>query len=98
MKKNCLIIFTIFTFAISFGQDSHVSVIHDFEGEAFDFQVRSIVALQDSLYFIVNNPKTKGSFVCMAEDGSGYREIMKFDSVNCFPSSIISNDSVIFFP
>ena len=96
MKKNCLIIFTIFTFAIAFGQDSHVSVIHDFEGEAFDFQVRSIVALQDSLYFIVNNPKTKGSFVCMAEDGSGYREIIKFDSVNCFPSSIISNDSVIY--
>jgi hypothetical protein len=78
------------------GQKSHLSLIHDFDGENFDYAVKGMTGTNDSLYVISRTPNGQGVFFRIDENGGGYEEIWEFDEVTFDPSSIISNDTVIY--
>lgn len=97
MKKAILTLATILSCSlISFSQDSHLSLIYDFEGDDFDYAVKGIVGTNDSLYVISNTPNGQGKFFRINEDGDGYETIWEFDNTNNAPYSLIANDTVIY--
>ena len=54
MKK--LLISTVFLFILaltSIAQESHLSRIYDFNGKDFDFSVKGMVGMNDSLYVLI---------------------------------------------
>lgn len=97
MKKVILTQLIVLSFSlIGLCQESHLSLVHDFEGADFDHSVKGMVGTNDSLYIIGNTPDGKGVFFRMDENGNGYEMIWAFDKVNFAPNSIIANDTVIY--
>ena len=97
MKK--LLISTVFLFILaltSIAQESHLSRIYDFNGKDFDFSVKGMVGMNDSLYVLSNTPNQKGKFFRIDENGDGYKMIWEFDDLNYQPYSLVANDSVIY--
>jgi len=97
MKKTILTLTTILSFSlISLCQDSHLSLIYDFEGNDFDYAVKGMVGTNDSLYIINNTPNGQGRLFKIDENGDGYKVIWEFDNVNYAPNSLVANDTVIY--
>jgi len=97
MKRIILILTTILSFSlISLSQDSHLSLIYDFEGNDFDYAVKGMVGTNDSLYIINNTPNGQGRLFRIDENGDGYEVIWEFDDVNYAPNSLVANDTVIY--
>jgi len=97
MKKLILTLSAIISFSlISLSQDSHLSLIYDFDGEDFDYGVKAMVGTNDSLYIINNTPNGQGSLFRIDENGDGYEVIWEFDDVNFAPNSLVANDTVIY--
>ncbi|NLR93838.1 T9SS type A sorting domain-containing protein [Flammeovirga agarivorans] len=84
---------------LTFGQsdqEKHLSLIYDFEGEDFEYNVKAMVGLNDSLYIISGTPDYNGMFFRIDRNGQGFEEIWKFDEVTRMPNSLIANDSIIY--
>jgi hypothetical protein len=81
---------------VTLAQNSHLSLVYDFEGADFDYSVHGMVGTNDSLYVIGNTPNGRGVLFRIDENGDGYDVIWEFDEINYAPSSIISNDTVIY--
>ena len=97
MRRSLLTIAIFLYFPqIIFAQDSHLSLIYDFDGQDFDYSVRGMVGTNDSLYVISNTPNGQGVFFRIDENGDGYEVIWEFDDINSAPNSIISNDTIIY--
>jgi hypothetical protein len=77
-------------------QVSHLSLIHDFEGEDFDYSVQGMYGANDSLYVISYTPDRQGMFFRIDEQGGGFQVIWKFDNVNYEPFSIVGTDTAIY--
>jgi len=77
-------------------QVSHLTLIHDFEGNDFDYAVKGMVGTNDSLYIICHTPDGHGKFFRIDENGNGYNVIWEFDNVDYDPFSLLGNDTVIY--
>lgn len=77
-------------------QESHLSLIYDFDGEDFDNSVKGMVGTNDSLYIISNTANGQGILFRIDENGNGFDTIWEFDDVNYSPSSLIANDTIIY--
>lgn len=97
MKRSMLTLTIFLCFnQIILGQNSHLSLIYDFDGEDFDYSVKGMVGTNDSLYVISNTPNGRGVLFRIDENGDGYEVIWEFDDINYAPNSIISNDTIIY--
>lgn len=97
MKKLILTLATIISFSlISLSQESHLSLIYDFEGNNFDYAIKEMVGTNDSLYIINNTPNGQGKLFRIDENGDGYEVIWEFDDMNYAPNSLVANDTVIY--
>jgi hypothetical protein len=96
--KRTLLTLTIFLCLtqIILAQNSHLSLIYDFEGNNFDHSVTGMVGANDSLYIISNTPDGRGIFFRIDENGNGYDVIWEFDNVHYAPSSLMCNDTIIY--
>ncbi|MEP1097438.1 MAG: T9SS type A sorting domain-containing protein [Cyclobacteriaceae bacterium] len=97
MKRSILTLTIFLCFnQVILGQESHLSLIYDFDGEDFDYSVRGMVGTNDSLYIISNTPNGQGVFFRIDENGDGYQEIWEFNNINYAPSSLKANDTIIY--
>jgi len=97
MKRLLLSLIAFLCFSqILWAQQSHLSLIYDFEGENFDYYVTGMVGQNDSLYIISNTPDGRGQFFSIDGNGEGYHLIWEFDNINFAPSSLIANDTIIY--
>jgi len=97
MKKLLIlpIIFLCFNQTMQ-AQESHLSLIYDFDGDNFDYSVKGMVGTNDSLYILSFTPNMQGVFFRIDENGDGYEAIWEFDNINYLPNSIIGNDTAIY--
>ena len=97
MKKLILTLSVVFIFSLTcLSQDSHLTLIYDFEGLNFDYTVKGMVGINDSLYIVSNTPNNQGMFFRIDENGDGFKVIWEFDDVNYDPFSLVGNDTVIY--
>src|SRR5688572_26169753 len=97
MKKTALLtaLFLCFLNSIQ-AQRSHLSLIHDFDGNDFDYSVIGMVGTNDSLYVISFTPNRHGMFFRIDENGEGYKVIWEFDDARFEPTSIVGNEHEIY--
>lgn len=97
MIKLILLLFVSLNLSINgLCQESHLSLIYDFEGEDFEHSVNTMIGTNDSLYIISNSTNGYGVFFRIDENGGGYKVIHEFEKVNQMPSSLVGNDTVIY--
>ena len=97
MRKLLLIFLIVFATArFGYNQESHLSLIYDFEGEDFENSVKAMVGVNDSLYVICKTPNERGIMFRIDGEGNGYKVIWEFDDVNWAPQSLVANDTVIY--
>jgi len=97
MKRAMSTLVILLNFSlVCLSQESHLSLIYDFEGEDFNYATKGMVGINDSLYIIGATPNGQGVFYRLDSDGGGYNIIWQFDAVNYAPSSLIANDTIIY--
>jgi hypothetical protein len=96
MKKLLFLVFPFCLFGSVCAQKNHLALIHDFEGNNFDYAVKGMVGVNDSLYVIASTPDLRGMFFRIDENGDGYEVIWKFEEDYWEPNSIVSDDKAIY--
>src|SRR5688572_23303389 len=97
MKKIALLPALIFCYSLStLAQKAHLSLIHDFDGNNFDYSVAGMVGTNDSLYVISFTPDRHGMFFRIDGNGGGYKVIWEFDNDYYEPNSIAGNEKAIY--
>lgn len=96
--KNLLFILSILLSCNFIGlcQESHLSLIYDFEANDFENSVIGMVGTNDSLYVACQTADGRGKFFKIDKNGQGYKTIWNFDILNYAPNSLVGNDTVIF--
>src|SRR5688572_33293111 len=97
MKKIALP-FLLFLYSLNFiqAQQAHLKLIHDFDGDDFDWSVIGMVGVNDSLYIISFTPNRHGMFFRIDGNGDGYKVIWEFDDVHFEPTSIARDNNSIY--